>query len=98
MAHGVYFCMLKLLRGTSRHAALAIEPHIIMIFSTLRCLRLKRHLPALLGSPVPELQDPHGLLKIHLWIKKVPKMTSQFLDSFSAEFEVVHSGDYEHYF
>jgi hypothetical protein len=60
-----------LLDATRQRAPLVITSKIIIIFSILRCLHQKRHLPALPGNPVPGLRDLHGLLKIHLWIKMV---------------------------
>jgi hypothetical protein len=64
---------------------------IIVNLSTLHCLRPKQHLLAPPGNQVPELRGLHGLLKIRLWIKKVPKLKYQSLGTSSVEFEAFHS-------
>jgi hypothetical protein len=76
-----------LLDATWQNAPMVIICNINIIFSTLRCRHQKQHLPALPGNPIPELQDLHGLLKIHLWVKMMPKLKSGLLSRSSVEFK-----------
>jgi hypothetical protein len=68
-----YVCILL---DTRILTACTTEYHIYVTinFNIPHCLHLRQHLPELLGNPAPELQDLHGLLKIHLWIKVVDEV------------------------